>query len=164
VNRDQLALQLRGVLAEETPPNVGDRRIQAMVEVVLLVVDDLVWSRTGTYTPDPDGGDDGTFVPDTWRKRSDDLQVQLTRAQAFAAVLHDLDRCEHGRHEGDNCYGCEGPSRGNPVLELCDAMLEAKSHTHPLPTRTIGFDISGNPIVVPEAFKTMTDPDAWRTR
>ncbi|MFI6296798.1 hypothetical protein ACIBEJ_34775 [Nonomuraea sp. NPDC050790] len=32
---------------------------------------------------------------------------------ALAAVLADLDRCMHGRHEVDTCSGCKGPSRGN---------------------------------------------------
>lgn len=28
----------------------------------------------------------------------------------------DLDRCEHGRHQGDRCFGCpDGESTGNPV-------------------------------------------------
>jgi hypothetical protein len=34
-------------------------------------------------------------------------------------ILADLDRCEHGRHEGDICSGatgCNGPSKGNPLL------------------------------------------------
>lgn len=29
-------------------------------------------------------------------------------------ILNDLDRCEHGRHEGDYCASCGGPSKGNP--------------------------------------------------
>jgi hypothetical protein len=31
-----------------------------------------------------------------------------------ANFIGDLDRCEHGRHAVDDCYGCEGMSRGNP--------------------------------------------------
>lgn len=164
MTHDELKADLLDALRPCTPTNVGEIRMAQMADAVLEVVADLIWSKTGTFTPHPDGEEGGEFVPNTWRKRADDLQVRLTRAQAFAAVLYDLDRCEHGRHEGDACSSCEGPSRGNPVLELCDAMLEAKSHPHPLPTRTIGFDIGGNPIVVPEAHQLMTDPDAWRTR
>lgn len=57
------------------------------------------------------------------------------RATRLAGMLQDLDRCEHGRHEGDNCNGCDGGvSTGNPVPES---------------DRIIGFDISGRAIWVP---------------
>lgn len=170
--REQLALELRSVLAEETPPNVGDRRIAAMVEVVLLVVEEHIWSKSGTFTPTPGDEDGGEFVPHTWRKRADDLQQERDRAQAFARVLHDLNRCEHGRHEGDACSsGCAGGiSLGNPVMRLADEFLGQPGMppgsegvpTQP-PLRTVGYDISGNPIVVPDT-ANLNDPDAWRTR
>lgn len=41
------------------------------------------------------------------------FEERAQRAEALAAVLADLDRCEHGRHEGENCFGCKGPSTGN---------------------------------------------------
>lgn len=48
--------------------------------------------------------------------------------------LSDLDRCIHGRHAVDNCFGCpDGWSTGN--LFLAD-------------DQRIGTDIGGNPIHV----------------
>lgn len=32
-------------------------------------------------------------------------------------LVADLDRCEHGRHEGDVCSGCGGPSHGGVLDE-----------------------------------------------
>ena len=49
----------------------------------------------------------------------------------------DLDRCEHGRHEGDVCTfpngGCGGVSHGNPHMD---------EH------RVIGYMLDGRPIIV----------------
>lgn len=34
-------------------------------------------------------------------------------------VLSCLDRCQHGRHEGDSCYGCPGEvSAGTPLGDV----------------------------------------------
>lgn len=94
--------------------------------------------------------------------RRDAAWVQ--RARALEGVLLHLDRCEHGRHEGDECSGCEGPSAGNPVMRLADRELDSPwERRATLPLRTIGFDTHGNPIVVPDA-EHLTDADAWRTR
>ncbi|HUR18866.1 MAG TPA: hypothetical protein VMZ51_08035 [Acidimicrobiales bacterium] len=73
------------------------------------------------------------------RRRSDDL----------VAVLRDLDRCEHGRHEGDVCggeSGCNGPSKGNPIAQ----------------DRVIGFGLSRGPIRIPERGKGYDAAD-WRS-
>lgn len=58
------------------------------------------------------------------------------KASAAATLLADLDRCVHGRHEGDVCSNCGGPSRGNP---------------HAPAGTIIGTNLSGWPIVVPSA-------------
>jgi hypothetical protein len=58
-------------------------------------------------------------------------------AEQLAGVLADLDRCEHGRHEGDNCFGCEGPSVGNLIAQ----------------ERRIGTTLGARPIRVPERGK-----------
>lgn len=51
-------------------------------------------------------------------------------------ILADLDRCPHGRHDGDPCFSCpDGLSPGNPYLR---------------PGQTIGFGLDGVPIVVPD--------------
>lgn len=63
-----------------------------------------------------------------------DLQAFYDReARLF---MQDLDRCQHGRHEGDPCFDCAGRvSRGNPFI------------TRGAP---IGFSINGVPYVQPE--------------
>ncbi|MDT7847235.1 hypothetical protein [Streptomyces justiciae] len=61
-------------------------------------------------------------------------------------VLADLDRCQHGRHEGDPCGSCGGVSTGNPCL--ADG-------------RVLGYGPYGNPIVLPGR-DHKTDPAAWR--
>lgn len=40
-----------------------------------------------------------------------------TEQDLMYMFLSDLDRCEHGRHVGDACFGCEnGASIGNPRM------------------------------------------------
>ncbi len=63
------------------------------------------------------------------------------RLQAPSVVLSDLDRCEHGRHEGDVCggtSGCNGPSIGNVFAS---------------DTRRIGTGLGRQPIRIPERGK-----------
>lgn len=65
------------------------------------------------------------------------LREEVGRLQGLSRVLSDLDRCEHGRHEGDVCSGvsgCNGPSHGNQFLT----------------DRRVGTDLSGNALRVPE--------------
>ena len=75
-------------------------------------------------------------------------QALLPRDAAdLVKILTDLDRCQHGRHEGDDCGSCDGPSRGN----------------HHLPTgRVIGYGLRGDHIVMPDR-NHKHDPAAWRT-
>ena len=61
-------------------------------------------------------------------------------------VLADLDRCMHGRHEGDGCNGCGGPSKGNPNLRT---------------GTVIGYGLRGDRIVMPDR-DHKHDPAAWR--
>lgn len=65
----------------------------------------------------------------------------------WAAILADLDRCQHGRHQGDDCGGtCGYRSKGNPHL----------------PTGTvIGYGLRGDQIVMPDR-DHKHDPAAWR--
>jgi hypothetical protein len=68
------------------------------------------------------------------------------RQQAAGTLLMDLDRCRHGRHEGDACNDCPGEiSAGNPFLPAGGQ---------------IGFDISGRRIIVPPR-GSKHDPAAW---
>jgi hypothetical protein len=69
-------------------------------------------------------------------------------ADRLAGVLVDLDRCQHGRHQGDDCGSCGGRSRGNP---------------HMPPGQVIGYGLRGDQIVMPTR-ETKHDPDAWRVR
>jgi hypothetical protein len=64
----------------------------------------------------------------------------------WAALVADLDRCQHGRHEGDTCADCGGKSRGNP---------------HIAPNGVIGYDRHGRYIVQPDR-ANKHDPGAWR--
>jgi hypothetical protein len=67
----------------------------------------------------------------------------------WAALAADLDRCRHGRHEGDPCGpadDCTGTSTGNPWLR---------------PGMVIGHDRHGDEIVMPDR-DHKHDPAAWR--
>lgn len=80
-------------------------------------------------------------------ERSTDAYDEAKRQAALLSVLTDLDRCTHGRHQGDSCVGCpEGASQGNPHM----------------PTGTaIGYDISGHGYVMPDR-EHKHDPACWR--
>lgn len=66
--------------------------------------------------------------------------------EQLGRLMLDLDRCAHGRHAGDDCGSCEGPSRGNP---------------HNLPGMVLGYTVHGDSIVIPEG-ADRHDPKAWR--
>lgn len=61
-------------------------------------------------------------------------------------ILGDLDRCEHGRHEGDDCSSCGGPSKGNPKFPAGEAIGYTLHRTYR--------------IVVPPVFRR-TIPSEW---
>ena len=71
------------------------------------------------------------------------LGLGETRDAAFARMVSDLDRCEHGRHEGDVCGSCGGPSVGNLLLG-----------------DPIGFTMGGKPYRMPP-WRERFDPAAW---
>lgn len=64
----------------------------------------------------------------------------------WAALVADLDRCEHGRHQGDACGDCGTESHGNP---------------HLAPGQVIGYGLRGDRIVMPDR-DTKHDLAAWR--
>jgi hypothetical protein len=70
----------------------------------------------------------------TWKELFLETQEKLVAVGRWQTICADLDRCEHGRHEGDVCDGCGGPSKGNPFLGE---------------NRAIGFGLDGVPIWVP---------------
>ena len=73
----------------------------------------------------------------------------LADTQDLVRILTDLDRCQHGRHQGDPCGpadDCNGTSTGNPHLR---------------PGQVIGYDLRGEQIVMPDR-DHKHDPAAWR--
>lgn len=69
------------------------------------------------------------------------------RIEGLAKILLDLDRCQHGRHEGDACFGCPtGFSSGNPNMTT---------------GQVIGYGLDGQWIVLPDR-EHKHDPNAWR--
>jgi len=83
----------------------------------------------------------------SWREVAERARAEALRANAYLSVLSDLSRCEHGRHLGDICSSCGGPSIGNAILPA---------------GMVIGHDISGRPITVP-ATAQFASADEWRT-
>lgn len=72
--------------------------------------------------------------------------MQMGRLAAWKSIVHNLNRCEHGRHQGDACFDCpEGISHGNPIL--------------PVGT-VIGYNHGGDEMVIPER-DHWDDIDAW---
>ncbi|MET9729727.1 hypothetical protein ABZZ79_03370 [Streptomyces sp. NPDC006458] len=125
----QQALHLQRIWLEGGPPPLGtpvsrwwDARL-AELRAALTPPQDAV-SQAGDSLP---------TVQDRWVLR-------------LLSVLSDLDRCEHGRHEGDPCESCGGSSAGNP---------------HVGPDRVIGYGRYGTPLVLPTR-GSKTDPAAWR--
>jgi hypothetical protein len=64
----------------------------------------------------------------------------------WIALLADLDRCEHSRHQGDVCGSCDGASRGNPHMQ---------------PGDVIGYSLRHGEIVMPDR-ENKHDISAWR--
>lgn len=85
----------------------------------------------------------------TWRELSEEQQEEIWRLRKFQRMVNDLDRNEHGRHEGDADVGDPtGVSHGNPRLKTGDIL---------------GYQLGGIPYVMPERGKRH-DPKAWGAR
>lgn len=84
--------------------------------------------------------------PQTWEQLYERTKEENRRLQKWARICNDLDRCEHGRHERDECSGCGGPSLGNPRLR--------DDHT------PLGYSLDGLPIYLPSR-RHRHDPDHW---
>lgn len=70
------------------------------------------------------------------------------RDAAFALMAQDLDRCQHGRHEGDACVECpDGVSVGNFATG-----------------ETIGHSLHGTYAYVMPPRGQRHDPEAWKRR
>lgn len=88
-----------------------------------------------------------------------------TDGRDFRKLAADLDRCEHGRHEGDVCANCGPPgSKGNPLWRMDPIVddegdesgkasgalrLDRRFSGRAWPERLIGFGLDGVPICVP---------------
>jgi hypothetical protein len=76
-------------------------------------------------------------------------KIPINDTAELVKLLADLDRCQHGRHEGDACGpadACTGTSAGNPHLR---------------PGQVIGYGLRGDQIVMPDR-DHKSDPSAWR--
>lgn len=75
-----------------------------------------------------------------------DAERHLEQAQGLARILLDLDRCIHGRHQGDACFYCpEGQSQGNP---------------HLITGQVIGYSLYGQRYMMPTRGH-LNEPEAW---
>lgn len=89
----------------------------------------------------------------------------MTRHYTFDLLVNDLDRCEHGRHEGDVCSGvtgCNGPSLGNPLHDSKRGRGDQRiwDRLDCRPHRLVGFTISAEPIIDPGR-ELRHDPAQW---
>ena len=71
-------------------------------------------------------------------------------------VLTDLNRCPHGRHEGDTCAGWRGPDQYDGGCEGGYSL----GNPHMRPGQVIGYGLYGDLIVMPDR-KDINDPAAW---
>lgn len=75
------------------------------------------------------------------------VEERNKRAIKALALLSDLDRCQHGRHEADTCVSCPGgQSAGNEYGP---------------PNVILGHDIYGHTIAVPADRVARLDPEKW---
>ncbi len=94
--------------------------------------------------------EDGVYYRLSWKALAGQLDDKVRELSKWATIASDLDRCEHGRHEGDVCSGtsgCNGPSVGNRLI----------GHG------PIGHTISGTHIFSPPR-ERRHDPDEWVVR
>lgn len=126
--------------------------VERLIESQAARIEELEAERVSTLSV---GG-----VQLTWQEAANHYREAADTARRYQSILFDLDRCEHGRHEGDVCSSCGGPSLGNPQL---DRTRIVKGVSTLLPKRCIGFDLSARPIVVPMRDDPHT-PEAWIAR
>jgi hypothetical protein len=75
----------------------------------------------------------------------------------LAKIVRDLDRCPHGRHEGDVCAGWRGPGdyeggcRGG--VSLGNLLMQTET--------IVGYSIYGEPYVMPPRGERHL-PEAWK--
>lgn len=137
---------------EVTDQLVTQAAVDEAITAVLAAVEPYVMSNISAGV----GGQ--PLMRQTWQQLYEAEHERRVRGDEWATIVADLDRCEHGRHEGDVCggaSGCNGPSKGNPKLTgaqdrvtFDDAVYGAARHLR-FPARCIGFGIDASPICVP---------------
>lgn len=154
--------QLRGVIERALDRHdalVTVRQVDEALDDVMAAIEPYVMSNVSM------GVAGEPLVRQTWRQMYDREQAERRKLSEYATIVADLDRCEHGRHEGDDCSSCDGPSKGNPLWEWDDDERELRivrrfGTSHPpvgiilnateYPERLIGFGLDASPICVPE--------------
>lgn len=103
------------------------------------------WSNVTNWVAD-DSDRGGHHERLTWKELYEQEKERRIRAEQFQKILMDLDRNEHGRHEGDADVGDPtGVSQGNPWIRTYEA---------------IGYDIGGRVYRMPDR-ANRHNPAAW---
>jgi hypothetical protein len=160
------ALNIRGILS----PNGRPRRVPMELGAELAPV--VEWLIDELEAAKPEGWEsvaalhEAYTTTDGWledaRQECKQLRAELAQAreagEKWRRIISDLDRCPHGRHEGDTCAGWRGPglydggckdglSLGNPLFGAC---------------AVLGIDYSSTRLIaVPEERADRVNPDAW---
>ncbi|MER5653469.1 hypothetical protein ABT076_10680 [Streptomyces sp. NPDC002131] len=120
----------------------------AEMNAALHCADRVMYSPLHAKVESTIGGIDHALARTAQTEPTTQFARSLADTQALVKILTDLDRCRHGRHEGDPCGPadeCTGTSAGNPWLR---------------PGMVIGHDRHGDEIVMPDR-DHKHDPAAW---
>lgn len=83
----------------------------------------------------------------TWKELAQRQREELMQLDVYRRFVTDLDRCPHGRHEGDICSGergCGGPSKGNMWMQdLLDREDSEDDREASLPRLGLGHSLDG---------------------
>ncbi|MFJ9633740.1 hypothetical protein ACIRU8_39210 [Streptomyces sp. NPDC101175] len=123
----------------------------AEMNAALHCADRVMYSPLHTKIESTISGIDHALARTTQTEPTTQFTQSLADTQDLVKILTDLDRCQHGRHQGDPCGpadDCNGTSAGNPHLR---------------PGTVIGYGLRGDPIVMPDRDHKQ-DPKAWRAR
>lgn len=154
-----LCTTLHDLLAHHYGTQFTDTDLDAAAEAAARWLDDILAGshpRLGQLTPRDDA--EAHYALNAALGISPQLRAEVDaqsgrRADNAAhmvagyALLADLDRCPHGRHDTDPCLACPGgQSVGNP---------------HNPPGSILGYDLYGHTIAVPVDPADRAYPDRW---
>lgn len=95
----------------------------------------MVWSQRSDYDAVHPGSNAQMEQERPIRQVGPESGYERNCREAYKLV-QDLDRCVHGRHDGDPCFSCPGGiSDGNPYVR---------------PGAVIGYTVHGLPLAMPE--------------